>query len=86
MDIVVKKPTNEEIVFMKRQPTWGAKPSTFDWYYDQQEECLIIKGEVTVRYGDKSVNLKEGDYVIFPKGLFCVWEVKKEVLKHYVFR
>lgn len=86
MEIIVRKPTNEEIVFMKTQPTWGCEPSTFDWHYDSQEEALIIKGDVTVRYDDKSVHIKEGDYVIFPKGLSCVWEVREEVLKHYIFK
>ncbi|MDH5793723.1 MAG: cupin domain-containing protein [Candidatus Bathyarchaeota archaeon] len=26
-----------------------------------------------------------GDYVIFPKGLKCTWEIKKRIKKHYKF-
>ena len=28
---------------------------------------------------------KHADLVVFPKGLSCVWQVKKAVRKHYVF-
>ena len=86
MEIIVKKPTEEEIAYMDKQPTWSCEPSTFDWFYAQEEHCLLIEGDVTVKYGDKSVSFGPGDYVIFPKGLSCVWEVKKAVKKYYVFK
>ena len=86
MSIVVKKPTEPEIVEMKKLPTWGCEVSEFDWYYDSEETCLLIEGEVTVLYGDESVSFGVGDLVTFPEGLSCVWKVSKPVKKHYIFK
>ena len=85
MDILVKKPTDREIAAMKTKPVWTCGVSDFDWFYDKEETCLIIEGEVVVKYGAKSVSFATGDLVIFPKGLSCVWQVKKAVRKYYVF-
>ena len=84
-EIIVRKPTEAEISDMKQKPVWGCEVSEFDWYYDSVEKCLIIEGEVTVEYDGGSVSFGVGDYVVFPKGLACVWKVTKPVRKHYVF-
>ena len=99
MQITVKKPTEAEKQFMQKQPTWSCGVSEFDWYYDSEETCLLIEGEVEViptptnlRFagddGDDggSVRFGAGDYVVFPRGLECVWKVTKPVRKHYIFR
>jgi uncharacterized cupin superfamily protein len=86
MEIIVRKPTEEEVAEMKSNPVWTCEVSEFDWYYDSEETCLLIEGEVTVRYGSKSVSFAAGDYVVFPKGLSCVWQVKKAVKKYYEFK
>jgi uncharacterized cupin superfamily protein len=86
MDITVKKPTDREIAAMKSKPIWTCEISQFDWSYDQEETCLIIEGNVTVTYGGKNVSFAAGDLVVFPKGLSCVWDVKKPVRKHYIFK
>ena len=86
MEVTVRKATAEDIADMKSRSTWGCGISTFDWFYDSEERCLILEGEVTVEYGNgKSVNFGAGDFVIFPKGLACIWKVSKAVKKHYVF-
>jgi len=86
MDIIVRKPTEQEIAEFKQKPTWGCGVSEFDWYYDQKEACVLIEGEVTVLYGDgKSASFGAGDYVEFPQGLGCVWKVTKPVKKYYEF-
>jgi len=85
MDILVKKPTESEVAKMKSNPVWSCGVSEFDWYYDSKETCLIIEGEVTVCYGSKSVSFTAGDYVVFPKGLSCVWQVNQAVKKYYIF-
>jgi len=84
--ITVKKPTEAEKTEMKTQPVWECGVSEFDWYYDSEETCLLTQGEVTVSYDGGSVSFGAGDYVVFPKGLSCVWKVTKPVKKHYVFR
>jgi uncharacterized cupin superfamily protein len=86
MEITVRKPTESEIAEMKSQPTWGCEVSEFDWYYENEETSLIIEGEVTVSYGDKSVAIVAGDLVVFPRGLSCVWKVTQPLRKHYLFR
>ena len=53
--------------------------------YDVEESCLILEGEVYVTAGSESVEIKSGDFVIFPKGLACVWQVTKPIRKHYQF-
>ena len=91
MEIIVKKPTESERADMRKKPVWECGVSEFDWHYSSQEICLVIEGEVTVEYdtgknGGGSVSFGAGDYVVFPKGLSCVWKVTKPVKKHYLFK
>ena len=87
MEILVRKPTEREIEEMKSKPVWTCGVSRFDWFYDSEEICFIIEGEVVVEYGgSKNVTITEGDYVVFPRGLSCVWDVKKPIKKHYEFK
>lgn len=89
MEIKVQKLTQEELEGMGvlDWPIWTKEVSRFDWHYDSVEECYLLEGEVTVepKEGEK-VNFGKGDFVTFPKGLSCVWEIKKPVRKHYNFR
>ena len=86
MQVTVKKPTEAEKLLMQKQPTWSCGVSEFDWYYDSEETCLLIEGEVEVSYVGGSVRFGAGDYVVFPHGLACVWQVTRPVRKHYIFR
>lgn len=86
MEIIVRKPDENEKAEMCKKPVWECGVSEFDWHYDSEETCLVIEGEVTVEYGGGSVSFETGDYVVFPKGLSCVWKVTKPVKKHYVFK
>jgi hypothetical protein len=85
MRIEVRKPTAEEEAELRRCPTWEKEESEFPWHYDEQETCLVLEGEVTVEAGDQTVTFGPGDLVVFPKGLDCVWKVKKRIRKHYKF-
>ena len=86
MSVIVRKPTEAEKTAMGTKPVWTCEVSEFDWYYDSEETCLLVEGEVTVTYEGGSVNFGVGDYVTFPQGLSCVWKVTKPVKKHYVFK
>jgi uncharacterized cupin superfamily protein len=86
MQVTVKQPDEAEIKLLQQKPTWACGVSEFDWYYDSEETCLILEGEVTVTYEGGSVSFGAGDYVVFPRGLACVWHVTKPVRKHYLFR
>lgn len=87
MEIEVRKPTEEEIETMgiRGWPIWQCEPSTFDWYYDDRETCLLLEGDVTVKTDTGEVHFAAGDLVVFPKGLSCVWVVAGKVRKHYRF-
>lgn len=68
-------------------PIWEKEVSKFDWHYDDIEECYFLEGKVTVETKDgKKVEFGKGDFVSFPKGLSCVWEIKEPVKKHYNFK
>lgn len=64
-------------------PIWEKEVSRFDWFYDSTEECYLLEGEVTVEaeQGER-VTFRKGDFVTFPQGLACVWDIKKPVRKH----
>ena len=66
-------------------PVWEKEISRFDWSYDGDEECLILKGEVIVETGEGVFKLKEGDFVTFKSGLKCIWDIKKPIKKYYNF-
>lgn len=67
-------------------PVWEKEVSRFDWTYDTQETCYLIAGSVTVTpEGGAPVTITAGDYVIFPAGMSCVWDISEPVSKHYRF-
>ncbi len=89
MEIEVKKPTEEELKKrgVSSWPVWEKEVSKFDWNYSDTEECYLLEGKVVVETEDgKRVEFGKGDFVTFPKGLSCNWEVKEPVRKHYNFK
>ena len=82
----IKVIKNKKINDYKTWDIWECSPSKFDWEYEQEEHCFIIDGKVTVIGPKNIVNIEPGDYVIFPKGLQCIWEVHKSIKKHYTFK
>ena len=86
-NIIIKQLSDVEIDNMGilNWPIWTCEVSEFPWQYDVEESCLILEGEVYVAAGSENVKIKAGDFVIFPKGLACVWKVAKPIRKHYQF-
>ena len=82
----IKVIKNKKMSDYKTWPIWKCDPSKFNWKYDQEEHCFIIEGRVKVTGEENTVEIESGDYVIFPKGLQCVWEVQKSIKKHYIFK
>jgi uncharacterized cupin superfamily protein len=89
MNIKVDKPNQDEL---KRRnvfswPIWEKEVSRFDWHYDSMEECYLLEGKVVVETKDgKKVEFGKGDFVTFPDGLSCTWDIKEPVRKHYNFK
>lgn len=86
-NVIVKILTEATIEQMgiKNWPIWEKEVSRFDWEYDGDEECLLLEGEVDVETQEGTITIKSGDFVVFRKGLRCVWDVKKSIRKHYNF-
>jgi uncharacterized cupin superfamily protein len=89
MEIQVKKLNEEQLkkIGIFNWPVWEKGVCRFDWHYDDIEECYFLDGQVSVETKDgKAVSFGKGDFVTFPKGLSCVWNIKKPVRKHYNFK
>jgi uncharacterized cupin superfamily protein len=84
-DVKVSKPTAEQIEQCKQWPIWECAASKFDWAYTQTETCYLLEGEVTVSDDEGEVTFGAGDMVVFPVDLECVWNITKDVRKHYRF-
>lgn len=87
-DIIIRKPSEQEIQDCRDWPVWSCGNSEFEWVYTQTEKCLIIEGHVEVRdlpSTDSSVSLGQGDYVVLPEGLNCIWKITQPIKKHYDF-
>ncbi|NLE65619.1 MAG: cupin domain-containing protein [Elusimicrobia bacterium] len=64
---------------------WECEPSKFNWHYESEEQAYLYEGRVKVRAGSQLVEIKAGDYAVFPTGLNCTWEVLQTVKKVYRF-
>jgi len=67
--------------------TWGCGVSKFPWTYDQTESCYLLSGKVTVTPSDgrSPATFGKGDFVTFPAGMSCTWDVSEPVQKHFMF-
>jgi len=67
-------------------PIWTKEASEFPWSYDSRETCYFLEGDVVVTPdGGDPVQMGKGDFVAFPKGMSCTWNIRKNVKKHYKF-
>jgi len=72
---------------VKTWSIWEKEISEFPWYYDSQETCYFLEGDVEViPENGQAVEMGKGDLVTFPKGMACTWRIKKDVRKHYIFQ
>ncbi len=85
--VIIKKLQQHEIDAkgIKNWPVWEKEVSRFDWYYDGDEECLILEGKVNIETPDGTYQVKKGDFVTFKDGLKCTWDIKESIRKHYNF-
>jgi hypothetical protein len=67
-------------------PVWEKEVSEFDWHYDSDETCYILDGHVFVTpEGGAPVEIRAGDFVVFPAGMSCTWKITQPIRKHYKF-
>lgn len=63
---------------------WECPVTEFRLDFDEIERSYILEGEIVVTPdGGESVTLVPGDYVTFPVGLTSIWQVTKNLRKHY---
>lgn len=89
MKIQIQKPEKEDLETrgVLSWPIWEKEVSRFDWYYDSIEECYLLEGKVVVETEDgEKLEFGKGDFVTFPRGLSCTWDIKEPVRKHYNLR
>ena len=67
--------------------TWGCGVSKFPWTYSEAESCYLLRGKVIVTpNGDgQPVLIQAGNFVTFPAGMSCTWDVQEAVEKHFMF-
>ena len=67
--------------------TWGCDAGSFPWSYGENESCYLLAGKVTVTPTDgrKAATFGKGDFVTFPAGMSCQWDVAEPVKKHFMF-
>ena len=88
-DIKVEKFSKAELekIGVFSWPIWEKEVSKFDWSYDSVEQCYFLEGKVTVTpKAGKPVSFGKSDFVTFPVGLSCTWDVREPVKKHYIFK
>ncbi len=85
--ILIEKLSEEQIIAkgIKSWAIWEKEISKFPWTYNGSEQCLIIEGDFVVETDDGDFNIVAGDFVTFPDGLNCVWDIKKPIKKYYNF-
>ena len=54
-------------------------PAASTWAMRTEVLLLDIKAQFHYEFG-------KGDFVTFPKGLSCIWDIKAPVRKHYNFK
>lgn len=77
-------PAKLEVIGVYDWPIWTRDVSTFPWHYEKREVCYFLEGEAIVTPdGGEPVTLGRGDFVTFPAGLSCTWDIRAPVRKHY---
>jgi uncharacterized cupin superfamily protein len=80
----VRKPTKQEKEQAELWDTWSKGPSEFQWFYEDDETCLILEGNAEVFDArGYSISFGSGDWVTFEKGLHCTWKINRKILKRY---
>lgn len=86
---IERAPSQDRLTSMgvSKWPIWQKEVSTFDWFYDEEETCYLLEGQVRVEPTDGAapVEFGAGDLVTFPAGMPCIWKITKAVRKHYRF-
>lgn len=85
---IIHQPSDNQLTQLgvRQWPIWEKEISQFPWFYDTEETCYILEGEVWVTpEGQSPQKIKQGDLVVFAQGLQCTWDIRQPIRKHYRF-
>ncbi|MHA1378363.1 MAG: cupin domain-containing protein [Candidatus Helarchaeota archaeon] len=87
-EIKKEKPSKEELkkLGIDSWNPWECEESVFDWEYSDEEWAYVFEGNVVVKTPSGEVEINAGDFVKFPKGLKCTWDVRKKIRKVYTYK
>ena len=87
-EIIVKRLSEDEIQEkgIRSWSTWSCDKYEFPWEYSEQESCYILEGQVDVTTeSGETVSIGAGDFVVFPQGMKCTWNVHQGIYKHFSY-
>jgi hypothetical protein len=86
MKIVVDRPDNDELKEMgvETWPVWEHGEEKIECFYDKTERCYIVSGEATIVSEFETLTIKPGDFITFPAGLECIWDIDYAIRKRYI--
>jgi uncharacterized protein len=71
---------------IRQWPIWEKEISRFSYVYEEEELFYFLEGIVVIETEQGATTINKGDFITFPKGLSCIWDIKEPVRKHYFFR
>ncbi|MGN1277553.1 MAG: cupin domain-containing protein [Floccifex sp.] len=85
--IHVRKPNKAQKELLESQPTWSHEVDRWNAEYDDREETfLVIEGKASIILEDGTTyDFEAGDLVTCHPNTKCVWDVKENIKKHYIF-
>lgn len=65
---------------------WEKDASESEWSYTVEEHCFVERGSARIIHHGATLDVREGDYVVFPVGMTCTWKVPGPLTVRYAFR
>jgi uncharacterized cupin superfamily protein len=66
---------------------WGCSEGVFELTYEWDEMAFILEGQAIIHQSlGAELNIKQGDFVFFPKGSIARWDIKEPVKKVFFLR
>lgn len=69
---------------VEQWPVWEHEEEKIEWFYEKTERCYIVSGEATIVSEFETLTIKPGDFITFPAGLECIWDIDSAIRKHYM--
>jgi hypothetical protein len=71
---------------MRGWDVWEKDASESECSYTMEEHCFVERGSARIIHRGATLDVREGDYVVFPVGMTCTWKVAGPLGVRYAFR